>query len=408
MAKAAETEERLMRWLDSNQQQRERLCAGLLSLDPRFTRVTLRRPKGGPDQGRDIEALFENAGVAFAAVAFVNGANDSPAQKRRIKAKFRSDLGSALGHKPDLGMFAFFTNVDLSPAEIADLQSHARSLSPTAVEIFYRERMRMALDQPSGFVLRHQYLDLPMSDDEQITFFSEFGDQLQILIARKFTDLDRSLQRIEFCADKASPLAWLQAVVTLDRAYEPAQLAPYRALFQFHRRGSSGRVPAFCLAGENSTMPAGCISPYGFRLYVGTEDRTMYDIREPHHEPRIRQLWFGGELGPQSSIPTLGSLDQHEIAIYLDESMAERLRRIEVVANVYKISTLEKKDMHIGTVAGPPWWPGNRSGPDLAPSAREVSWVEVSRATGLPFPDHLPNERWLINFYEHTPERLDR
>ena len=61
-----------------------------------------RRPGGGPDQGRDLEALFENRVLAFGAVAFVNNANDSAAQKRQIKRKFRADLRAAWQHKPDL------------------------------------------------------------------------------------------------------------------------------------------------------------------------------------------------------------------------------------------------------------------------------------------------------------------
>src|SRR5258706_4183913 len=100
MATAHDTDERLRHRLDSSQEQRERLCAALLTLDSRFSRITPRRPKGGRDLGRDIEAVFENRQRAFGAVAFVNGANDSTAQKRRIKSKFRDDLKSALKHQP--------------------------------------------------------------------------------------------------------------------------------------------------------------------------------------------------------------------------------------------------------------------------------------------------------------------
>lgn len=53
------TEERLRTWIVS-QVDSERMCLGILALDSRFSNVKPRRPKGGPDGGRDIEAVFDN------------------------------------------------------------------------------------------------------------------------------------------------------------------------------------------------------------------------------------------------------------------------------------------------------------------------------------------------------------
>lgn len=52
------TDERLRSWLDANQVQRERLCAQLLPLLGQYSDVEPRRPKGGPDGARDIQAVY--------------------------------------------------------------------------------------------------------------------------------------------------------------------------------------------------------------------------------------------------------------------------------------------------------------------------------------------------------------
>ena len=407
MSTACFTEERLRSWLDANQQDRERLCAAVLSLDPRFSRVESRRPKGGRDQGRDIEAVFENDRPAFGGVAFVNGANDSSAQKRRIKRKFREDLRAAQSHKPDVKVFVFFTNLDLTPSEVVELQDHARSKGGVVAEILHRERMRMALDSPPGFPFRYQYLGIKMSDEEQVGFFRDYGEQLQALMTRKFTDLDRSLERIEFLSDKASPLHWLQAVITLDHEYDQAELAPFRVLFQFRRRGSRASEPQFCVAAEDIRVSCGDERTHGFRLYVGTEQQQMYDLKRPFSVAPTDQLSFGGELLHTRTIPTLGELERHEIGVFISENLVSRLRSIAIIANIYEVARLEREDLYRESIEGPPWWPENPSWPELAPDAKDLAWVALSRSTGLPFPEYLPNVSWLLDFYARTPRRWE-
>jgi hypothetical protein len=52
------TDERLKSYLDTNQLQRERMCLAILSIDRRFTNLRPRHPRGGPDGGRDVDAIF--------------------------------------------------------------------------------------------------------------------------------------------------------------------------------------------------------------------------------------------------------------------------------------------------------------------------------------------------------------
>ena len=67
------TEERLRHHLDSNQVMRERMCLTVLPLLGPFTREQPRRPKGGPDGGRDIEAVYQGRTMIWGAVGFRNG-----------------------------------------------------------------------------------------------------------------------------------------------------------------------------------------------------------------------------------------------------------------------------------------------------------------------------------------------
>src|SRR4051794_22493217 len=90
------TEERLRNHLDSNQPMRERMCLALLPLLGPFTREQPRRPKGGPDGGRDIEAVHQGQTAVWGAVGFKNGGGSDDGSRKEAEAKFKADLDRAL------------------------------------------------------------------------------------------------------------------------------------------------------------------------------------------------------------------------------------------------------------------------------------------------------------------------
>ena len=120
-----QTDEKLKSYLDTNQLHREQMCRAILAADKRYSDVRPRHPRGGPDGGRDMEAIYRESQVAYGAVGFVNQANDSLEQKRTIKQKFVDDLASAVsdGKKPD--GFVFFTNLSMTAGEKETLISEA-------------------------------------------------------------------------------------------------------------------------------------------------------------------------------------------------------------------------------------------------------------------------------------------
>ncbi len=119
------TEERLRYYLDSNQVMRERMCLALLPLLGPFTHVRPRRPKGGPDDARDLECLYENAIPTWGAVGFRNGGGNDAGARNAAMKKFEDDLEAALKENASLRSFVFFTNVDLTPRQKEELEEYA-------------------------------------------------------------------------------------------------------------------------------------------------------------------------------------------------------------------------------------------------------------------------------------------
>jgi hypothetical protein len=191
------TEERLRNHLDSNQSTRERMCLALLPLLGPFTREQPRRPKGGPDGGRDIEAVYEGRTTIWGAVGFRNGGGSDVEARTQAEKKFKTDINRALEENASLTGFVFFTNVDLTPGIKEDLVQYANGRGVTVVDVFDVERLRHVLDSPEGLIPRLQYLDIPMSPTEQAALVSKFGSQLQNAVIARFDRVEQTLAAME-------------------------------------------------------------------------------------------------------------------------------------------------------------------------------------------------------------------
>jgi hypothetical protein len=227
------TDERLRNHLDTNQLAREQLAVDLLAVDRRFSGVKPRHPRGGPDGGVDIDATFEGQSAAVA-VGFVNGATDSVADKKQIKAKYKSDACSAAAQTPRPGMFVFFTNINLTLGEKAALQADCAAAGIAAAEIFDHDRMRVLLDSPDGLGIRYRYLQIPLSDAEQAAFFSRWGDEIQRVIGSRFSAVESSLARIQFLYEAVSPLDYFEVAAELNREYSAAEIGHFRLVCALH------------------------------------------------------------------------------------------------------------------------------------------------------------------------------
>lgn len=130
------------------------MCRAMLAFDERFSNVRPRHPRGGPDGGRDIEALFKDSLLVFDAVSFNNQANDSNEQKTQRKSKFKDDAESALSTENTPEYYIFMTNINLTIGEKGELIEFAKDKGLKSCEVFDRERLRIAWDSPDGFSIK--------------------------------------------------------------------------------------------------------------------------------------------------------------------------------------------------------------------------------------------------------------
>lgn len=287
-----DTDERLRSRLDTNQLGREELCLGLLALDQRFSEIRPRHPRGGPDGGRDIDARFGGAQIAVAAVGFVNGANDSAAQKRRIRKKLADDASSAkvADTRPDV--FVFMTNLALTMGEQDGLKQTALKLGFAGCEVFDRNLMRAMLDNPDGFALRFQYLGLPLSEAEQTSFFAKWGGGIQDLVTSSFQRVELTLERLLFLQEAGDVLSSLDVHLELDRAYPAAEIGHFRAFVRMFLREPKHKI---------------------YQLLFGASDRSMRfrsEVAEPWKEPSgIGEGISGGQWEMRLELTAGGDAD---------------------------------------------------------------------------------------------------
>lgn len=230
MCDANLTSERLRNHLDSNQPSRERLCLALLPLLGPFSQERPRRPRGGPDGGRDIEAIHDGQLEVWGAVGFKNGGGADEAARKNAQKKFRDDLNRALKENPGLHGFVFFTNVDFTPGMVEALKASGYESGIDFVEIFDFERIRHVLDQPEGLIPRLQFLGIPMSATEQLGLIDKFGNQLQNAVLSRFDRVEKSLRLVENFLTYQKPVTRIDHYISIIEDWVSTDMANEQAL----------------------------------------------------------------------------------------------------------------------------------------------------------------------------------
>jgi len=414
------TDERLKSYLDSNQLFREQLCLAVLSLDKRFSDVRPRHPRGGPDGGRDIEAVFQKQQSAMGAVGFVNQANDSDEQASRTKRKFLDDLDSALAADPSLEVFAFFSNINLTIGTKDELKEKAARRGIKYCEILDRERIRIALDSVDGFATRFQYLNIPLSEAEQASFFSRWGDDIQRVISDEFRQLEKSVQRILFLQEMNDYLSQLTVVYTLNQEYSGLDVGHFRAFCSLWLKGpvddalcllfgSSDRANRFRtdLDADGMQDPAGIsagISGVQFemqaeQLMEGDRDSFEYKVTGSSSRigtSRLKSLpisFSKDSFIRFNSKMLFKDLDDSTFIPILSERFAHKVESIQLYCNGYILKEIKRGDF-------------------------SVDYSEFESDLSEHFTDDELQDRWVrlrpteiasafhIRFFEVTPRRL--
>jgi len=361
MSTVKKTDERLRNWLDTDQLAQERLCQAVLALDRRFENVRPQNPRGGRDGGRDLEATFFDGRDAWGAVGFQNSVSDSKDNKRLAKKKFRDDLNRALEEKVDLKVYVFFCNVALTAGEKTALTKLARQKGIEVIEVFDRERLRIALDSVEGLSIRFQYLGLELSSAEQAAFFARWGSDIESLITKSFGTVGERLARIEFFMERELPLTRLNFYLQFSDSVTRAELGHFRVDFTMlsdppsadmrwmhigvcDNRGVDQPARDDCYSGAVWSTPLTALES------ASTTEKKHRVIQTSSGllEDPVSQI-RGSIFNDFNAIPIfdhkLGDLEGNYFLFFVTPSIASRISRILIVANAYVIFSAEREDL---------------------------------------------------------------
>lgn len=176
-AEGRETFHRLLEW-DKGQAASERLAALILEQEG-FCAIDPSHPLGGRDGGKDILCEF-NGSKWIGAVYFPRGQQSF----NDIKGKYKHDLEET--HKNTAQGIAFITNQELSLRERKTLEELDKIID---VRIYHLERIASILNTPKMYGIRLEYLDIEMTKEEQLAYFSYVNEQGLKRIERKLDDL---------------------------------------------------------------------------------------------------------------------------------------------------------------------------------------------------------------------------
>lgn len=172
----------------------ERLAAGILSVEG-YDDIDPQAPLGGPDDGKDI--LCAKAGRTYVAACYFPNTQQTFAA---IKSKFESDLESSTKHSP-YGI-VFITNQALTLGQRNELERLALENGRRTV-LYHLERLRVLLDSPIGYGLRLQFLQIAMSESDQIAFFEASGNRTALLLDQHKEEIQRISRKIDLLIHRA-------------------------------------------------------------------------------------------------------------------------------------------------------------------------------------------------------------
>lgn len=184
-----DTELRLSFWRGGSTQA-ERLAAAALRLSG-HTEIDPQNPLGGPDGKKDM--LSQKGGLIWVGAVFFPG---GPIPFSRIKKKYLSDLQ---GSPSDPKGFVFVTNQTLTASQRKVLVDLARKAGKEG-DILHLQQLVNLLDSAPGYGVRLQYLRIPMTIEEQLSWSVESDSQTARALAtntRELLALRATIERIK-------------------------------------------------------------------------------------------------------------------------------------------------------------------------------------------------------------------
>ncbi|HEC65336.1 MAG TPA: hypothetical protein ENI23_08580 [bacterium] len=195
----SETWKRLLEW-DRDQKASERISLHIVRFEG-YTCIDPSHPLGGKDGKKDAVCLRDNH-KWIVACYFPRGQQDF----KITKEKFKSDMKGIT--KNDAIGIAFVTNQELRTSERKEMILCNEGFE---TDIFHLERVANILDDPFNYGTRLEFLDIEMTKEEQLSYFSAMNKKIEeihqlILRAQKSEPINIELERIrdEMNANKES------------------------------------------------------------------------------------------------------------------------------------------------------------------------------------------------------------
>jgi hypothetical protein len=184
------TEPTLQAWR-YGQTQAERLVAALLHIEE-YETVDPQHPLGGPDGLKDVRC--QKDALTWIAAAYFP---PTPPTFSDIQRKFEHDFAGVA--KNGAQAFAFFVN---QPVTISERQTLLNAAHGTRVEIYHLERVVALLNAPKGYGIRLEYLRIPMSEEEQWSFWSAMNTDIARKLAESEKRRDYQIQTLDTKLDQ--------------------------------------------------------------------------------------------------------------------------------------------------------------------------------------------------------------
>lgn len=140
----------------------ERMCAQLASIEG-YSSVDPTHPLGGPDGKCDAQLMLGDE-CKIMAVSF----SREPVSFAETRKKILSDCSGI--SKNGANGIVFFCNQKLTKNERESLSADLPSDS--TCEIYHLERIRQLLDRPECYGIRLEFLDIPMTKEDQLAYFA--------------------------------------------------------------------------------------------------------------------------------------------------------------------------------------------------------------------------------------------
>ena len=299
----------------------------------------------------------------------------------------------------------FFTNVDITGPDRAELKAYAQTYHVSFVDIYWRERIRVELDSTRGIMYRLKYLDIPMTIEDQQAFFAEFGEQIEGLVHERFDAVDSQLRRLCFEMDCLKPLRMLRFGFTFDREYSTKELGAFRFLFGIENYTMSSSAPALWIGGRDPYWGSPAQGDVGVQMLVWARDPDeKIDLSAGHSWGQSSaHMFVTFEVRGRGPYKKLGDLQHCSLSVWVSEPLCAHIAGVFLIANDYGIINVDAGYLECHKMNPFCEWPE-----ELRPSIEELPWVLLTGKGSRSILGMFGGiwNPWDLSFTHYTPEQI--